>query len=887
MRNRTLSVFLLILILGHGRGEAQSPDSAERKQVVASRVAAGAVRIDGRLDEEIWLTAAPVTDFVQAEPNEGVAPTDPLEVRIVFDEDALIVGARMFSADPASIQSPMSRRDEGIDQAEHILVSLDTYMDRRTAYTFGVTAAGVRFDHFHASDNRYSRDRSFDPVWEARVAPDARGWTAELRIPFHQLRFNAGAEQVFGINIYRAIPSKNEQVYWSLVRRTDRVWASRFGELRGVAGLSPSRRIELLPYTAASSKVGGDVDDRDPFSGSDTQARVGGDVKVGLGPNLTVEATVNPDFGQVEADPAEVNLSAFETFFSERRPFFLEGSRLLGAAGEGNNWDGGGGGGGNSPQYFYSRRIGASPPGDADGDFVDYPATTTILGAAKITGRLASGTSVGILGAMTTEEVARTFVVSNNLFGEQRVAPRTLYGVGRVQQEFGPAGSTAAFMMTMAKRDLSSGDPLGAFAARNAFTASGESLLRFRDGEYEVGMNLGMSRVTGDEAGIERLQRSSARYFHRPDVSYVSFDPNRSALTGLKGGLSAERTSGRHWLWQVTTDFISPGFEINDLGRLNVADRISGVTQLEYRETEPGRIFRNYTLGIEHERDWNFGGALQASSVEGEAEVTWPNFWETQVSFGIDEAAEDDRLTRGGPTMGTPRGWSSSFMLRNSDAARTRANLRLELEGNEDGGSGMELSADLTFRPATRWQLTLSPVIEREINERQYVSTLEQGPAATFGRRYVFAFVDRTTLSSEIRLNYAFKPDVNLEFYGEPFAASGRYYDFAQLAAPGSRLRLPLTTVEGSPSASSVALTDGTSNFTLRNRDFNVLSFRSNLVLRWEWRPGSTLYLVWQQDREESEISRARVGFRDIFGSFGAAGHNVLAVKTTFWLGGL
>ncbi|NOT26030.1 MAG: hypothetical protein HOP16_07990, partial [Acidobacteria bacterium] len=562
-------------------------------------------------------------------------------------------------------------------------------------------------------------------------------------------------------------------------------------------------------------------------------------------------------------------------------------SRLLGAAEQNNNQGGGGGGGGNSPQYFYSRRIGAPPSGTADGDFVDYPATTTILGAAKLTGRLASGTSVGFLGALTTEEVARTFVVTTKLFGEQRVAPRTLYGVGRVQQEFGAAGSTAAFMMTMAKRDVSPGDPLGAFSARNAFTASGESLFRFRDGEYEVGMNLGMSRVTGEEAGIERLQRSSARYFHRPDVSYVSLDPNRSSLTGIKAGLSAERTSGRHWLWQANTDVISPGFEINDLGRLNVADRISATTQLQYRETEPGRIFRNYAVGIEHERDWNFGGALQASQVEGEAEVTWPNFWETEISFGIDAAAEDDRLTRGGPTMGTPRGWSSSFMVRNSDAARTRANVRLELDGNEDGGSGQELSADLTFRPATRWQLTLSPAVEREINDRQYVTTVEQGPSSTFGRRYVFAFVDRTTLSSEIRLNYAFKPDVNLEFYGEPFAASGRYYDFGQLAAPGSRLRQPLATSASGTSASSLVLTDGTSNFSLRNRDFNVLSFRSNLVLRWEWRPGSTLYLVWQQDREESEITRTRVGLRDIFGSFGAAGHNVLAVKTTFWIGGL
>jgi hypothetical protein len=433
---------------------------------------------------------------------------------------------------------------------------------------------------------------------------------------------------------------------------------------------------------------------------------------------------------------------------------------------------------------------------------------------------------------------------------------------------------------------MDAGDPLAEIATRNAFTASGDSLLRFRDGEYEVGTTLGMSHVAGDAAAIAQLQRSSARYFQRPDVDYVRYDPTRTSLTGLKGGFSAERVEGRHWLWQVMGDFVSPSFEVNDLGRLSRADTISASAQLEYRETQPGPLFRSYSLRVEQERAWNFGGLLQSSELQGEAEVTWPNFWDTELSFGFDQAAYDSTLTRGGPAMGTPAGWSTGLRVSNSGASSTRLNGRVEYQRNEDGGSSYEINGGVTLRPTPRWQLSLEPGYERELDDQQYVSAFDQGPAATFGRRYVFAFVDRTTISTEIRLNYTFKPDVNLEFYGEPFAASGRYYDFGELTAAGSRDRHVYSgsEVQLLPDGSRV-IDAGTNRFTLRNRDFNVLSFRSNLVLRWEWRPGSIFYVVWQQNREEEEARAGGVGIRDLFGSFGTAGNNVLAVKTSFWLG--
>ena len=326
---------LFTLVLSAATLIGQEAGQLTRKQAVAVRVASDAIRLDGRLDEEAWGFSPALTDFIQKEPVEGAAPTDRMEVRFVYDNDALLVGARMYSQSGGTIQAPLGRRDDG-QQSEHLLVSLDTYLDRRTAYTFGVTASGVRLDHYHPSDNENEIDREFDPVWEARTRVDEDEWTAEMWIPFSQLRFNDLVSQVWGLNLKRWIPSRNEEVFWVPVPRTVQGWSSRFGELRGIEGIRPTRRIELLPYFGGISTITGDPDPANPFDdGRNLSNRVGADLKMGLGPNLTVEATVNPDFGQVEADPAEVNLSAFETFFSERRPFFLEGSQLLNSASRG------------------------------------------------------------------------------------------------------------------------------------------------------------------------------------------------------------------------------------------------------------------------------------------------------------------------------------------------------------------------------------------------------------------------------------------------------------------------------------------------------------------------------------------------------------------------
>ncbi|MEW6321907.1 MAG: DUF5916 domain-containing protein [Acidobacteriota bacterium] len=855
---------------------AQPRDAAPaaRKQARAIRLTGDIVRLDGRLDEDAWRAAEAVTDFVQKEPTEGAPPTDAMEVRFLYDDVALYVGARMYSRAARGVQAPLGRRDAA-EQAEHVLVSLDTFLDRRTAAVFGVTAAGVRIDRFHASDTESSFDAGFDPVWDAEVAMLEDGWSAELWIPFSQLRFTPRPEQVWGLNLQRYRPTINEEDSWVLVPRTERAWASRFGELHGIADVRPSRRIEVLPYVASSSTVTANRDRRNPFdSGLNLAGRAGADLKMGLGPNLTLEATINPDFGQVEADPAEVNLTAFETRFPEKRPFFLEGASLFNIG---------------HPNFYYSRRIGARPRGPASADFVDYPAASAILAAGKLTGRLPSKTSLAVLAAVTGEEEAELATIGVPGTQAVPVAPRAYHAVGRVMQEFGAHASTAGFIVNAMHRDVPAGDPLADLLTRNALAAAASTNLRFKGGEYELRLSGGGSLVTGEATAIERVQRSSAHYAQRPDRTYSPLDPALTSLGGWTVQAAVDRTSGRHWLWGANTKIDSENFETNDVALLNGADGLLVSGNVRYRETRPGRVFRSYSVGVDVSNDSTLRWLRQSGSVRASASMTWANFWTTNVFLRRDLPLRSVSLTRGGPLMDRAAGWTASVSAANRSTATSRISGNVQYATTEEGGRTARASATVSFRPGPQWQLSANPFWERLTETQQYVATLAGGRPETYGGRYIFAFIDRSTVSTEFRLAFTLKPDMNLDVYMEPFAASGRYYDYGELARASTRDRITY----GAPGTSLTVDADGTrhvtiddASFALRSRDFNTLSFRSNVVLRWEWRAGSTLYLVWQQDRSGTEALGTRVGFGDAFRSITIPGTNVFVVKTSWWVGG-
>lgn len=863
-------------------GAGQSPTAAQttnaRKQARAVRVAAGAIRLDGRVDEAAWQTADPVADLLQAEPVEGAASTDPTEVRFAYDDSSLWIGARMFSTQ--AVQAPMSRRDDG-QQAEYLQIELDTYLDRRTAYMFGVTASGVRLDHFHPSDNEDDTDSQFEPVWEARTVITNDGWMAELRIPFSQLRFNDQPSRVWGLNIKRSRPGLNEENYWVVIGRTQRGWASRFGDLRGIDDVRPRTRLELLPYVSASSRVTGDRDRSNPFDdGLNLGGRVGADMKVGLGSNLTLEATINPDFGQIEADPAEVNLSVFETIFSERRPFFIEGNNVL-EAGTGN--------------YYYSRRIGARPTGAASGTYVDYPDTATILGAAKMTGRLRSGTSVGVLGAVTAEEFARTS--TSGIESKIAVAPSATWAVGRVIQELNDQGSTVGAHVTMVHRDLDPAAPLAATLNRNAITTGVDTRLRFKDRTYEAAFNVGLTFLDGEPAAIARVQRASGHYLQRLDQPTIRYDPTRRRLGGAQIQGSFNKIAGRHWLWGYNLMIESPEFDPLDFGRLNYAGDFAGGPRVTYRETRPGRYLRAYSLSVNVSPYWYFDTDLGVRySVSSNNSATFRNFWVGSLNVTRYTRGLDTQLTRGGPSMGTPSGVNVSTSLRNSTGATTRWSGNASFRSNELRDGTGSVSGSVSARPSPSIEFSFSPEYSAETGtngafmgaiNRQYLTQMSGGRPDTYDRRYIFGVVDRTTISAQFRFSYVFKPDVTLDVYAEPFAASGTYSAYGELARAGG-LDLRLYGTDGTTIATLAdgghRITDGQAAFTLPNYDFNVRSYRSNVVLRWEWRPGSTAYVVWQQNRASSVPEGQHVGLGDLFGSLSAPGDNIVAIKTTFWI---
>ncbi len=866
---------LLLPVAQSLAAQAPAPKSAH-----AVRLTGAAPRIDGALDDAAWSQARTLSDFVQKIPVEGAVPSVATEVKLLYDDDALYVGARLRRSDPSAIRTSITRRD-GESDAEVFTVSLDTYLDRRTAYSFALSSGGVRGDFYHAQDSEDSgREAQFDPVWAGRARVDDEGWTAELRIPFSQLRFNAAVEQVWGIQLTRSVADKAERVQWVLIPVSAAGFASQFGTLQGIAGIPPARRLELLPYVATDLTYRANVDPRNPFN-ERTGVRAGGDLKLGLGPNFTLDATINPDFGQVEADPAVVNLTAFETVFDERRPFFIEGNELL--TGRGQSFIG-------RPSWFYSRRIGAAPRGTAQGEFVDAPTNTTILTAAKVTGRLASGLSVGALAAVTPREFARTLSVAGNTLGETAVEPPSSFSVLRLQQEFGAQQSNVGASLTQVHRVLDDRGGLRQLLPANAVAGGADWKLRYMQGMYEITGWVGGSRVDGDPAAIARLQRSSAHYFQRPDQTHVSYDATRTSLTGTSASLRLDKNAGRFTLGGIQLSARSPEFDINDAGQMRSGDDIDFNADIQLRDTKPNKHWRFINFGTSTQSGWNFGGIRQYLRFSESGQVTFHNFWRVSASGTVHVASLSDDLTRGGPLIATPSAYQLTAQVTSRANVPTTWTARTVYFDDEFGGWRWDASTGVTVRPASQWQASVDPSYSRSVDGRQYVATRAGGSAATYGQRYIFSFIERSTLSARFRLNYAFTPNFTAEGYAEPFAASGRFYDFAELPAPrSSRLRTYGAAGSGSTITHETngthTVRDGADSLSLPALDFNRLSFRSNLVLRWEYLPGSTAFLIWQQSRQDLGAAGELINPRDLFDSTRAPGDNLFVVKVSYWLG--
>jgi hypothetical protein len=847
------------------------------KSTVATRVEPGAgVNVDARFDDEVWSRAVWISDFIQREPIEGARPTVRTEVAFAYDETNLYVAGRMYDPNPSRIRANLARRDDN-GESDRLKISLDSYENRQTYYTFVITAAGGRVDYFGADDEDFNRDHSYDPIWVADAEVTEDGWVAEMAIPFSQIRFNQAEDITFGLQINRYRPGDFEDLFWVPVPKDENGFTSWFGDLGGLQGIETRRPIEVVPYVASNLAVTSTelLNPDNPFSErSDLIGRAGADLKMGIGSGLTLDATINPDFGQVEADPAEVNLSAFPTFFSERRPFFVENAELL----EAND-------------LFFSRRIGERPHGNPGGSFADMPESTTILGATKLTGRTAGGLSIGALAALTAEESADFYDLDTDTFGETRVEPAAGWLVLRGLQEFGRTHNTFGLALTGVRRDLSDADPLAGRLNREAVAGGADLSLRFDGGLTELTAILQGSHIAGSEAAIARVQGFSSHYFQRPDAGHVEFDPTRTSLDGYRAHLAFDRRDGEHWLLESYATATSPAFDINDAGALGRADRIEGGIDLSYQENRVGSTLRSWNLGGEVESGWNFDGDRQFSEIEGRWGLTLLNYWGFNGEFDFRPGAQSDTQTRGGPSMGTPTEKGGFVSVRTPFQNRLNGDVFLYLEDDDIGGWVVETGLGLQYRPGGAWQFSASPRYVRSVNARQFVGTFADGRPETFGQRYVFAKINRHTVSARFRANYAFSPDLSLEGYFEPFAATGTYSEFGELLEPRTTdLRFygedgTTITESGGEAPHMITVQDGTDEITFLRPDFRSLSFRSNLVMRWEWLPGSTLFLVWQLDRGRfaPETSPAGAGLGDLLDSPGEPGRNFFAVKATYW----
>lgn len=873
------------------QAEQAPPAAADPAAIHASRPTLGVLRvaeppvIDGRLAEEAWSRAPLADHFRQRDPNEGQPATERTEIRVLYDDHALYVGARMYDGQPSAISTRLSSRDAWPD-ADNLSILLDPRHDHRTGVYFIVTAAGVQGDGVISNDT--FQDGSWDAVWSSVVSHDAAGWSAELRIPFSQLRFNAGAPPIWGINVSRFIRRKNETVWLEYWPKNDNGLASRMMHLTALDGVTPRRRLEVAPYTAMRQEFV-EAKDGDPFNdGARTFGSIGVDVRASVPGGLVLDATINPDFGQAEVDPAVVNLTAYETFFQEKRRFFIEGGEIFNNFGEGgsNNFFGFNN---SNPNLFYSRRIGRAPSVSAGGDFVDAPRATTILGAAKLTGKTTNGWSIGLIEAVTARERVRH--VTGSVRDRTVVEPATNYFVARLQREFTRGG--AGFLTTSVVRDLDTPLLKDELTGRGVVFAGDAYYFFDRKKDWVLTGEVSGSRVSGSAKAIEDLQRAPQRYYQRPDAPHLELDPGRRSLSGYTGRVFLNRNSG---VWRVNAALwgVSPGFESNDLGFHSRGDRGGAHGVLLWRRQTPDRFSRSRGWWLAKAWTWNFNRDLLTDLWMGCANALLTNYWSVNGCANYSRRTLQDDLTRGGPQAEKPPGRWANVSVSTDGRKWLSFDAWLGRDWGEEGGFSNEGEVSMNVKPLPSLSISTGPSLSHSQNLTQYLRT-EDDPAAvaTLGKRYVFGTINQTQLTLQTRVNWILNPRTSLQVYMQPLVATGRYNDFKELAAPRTYAFLRYgsagSLLSYDPLARSYTADPDalgpSAPFSFDNPDFNVKSLRLNAIFRWEFRPGSTLYAVWTEQRQDDSFPGEFRARRDLGRLYAAKSDDVFLLKMTYWIG--
>ena len=870
--------------------EATSTTAAPTRSMRAARRTTPIV-IDGKLDDAAWSTAEPSGDFTQAFPTPGAPAPDQTQVRVLYDDDAIYVGIRMFDAHPDSIAAGLAHRDAtaatGV-YSDWAHVVIDSYHDRRTAFRFSTTPRGVQKDLYMFNDN--NEDLNWDAVWEVGARVDSLGWVAEYRIPLSQLRFGGDSTngRVWGLQVQREVARRSERDTWAPWTPQDGAFVSRFGDLAGLQGMRVPQRLEITPY-ASSTVTRAPGDAANPFyDKTHNKPSVGGDLKYGLPGGLTLSATLNPDFGQVEVDPAVVNLSAFETSFPEKRPFFLEGSDVFsfGQVVRQNDYGG--------QSFLYSRRIGRQPQLGVPGGtlYADVPKQTTIASAAKVTGKSGPWT-VGILDAVTTQQRAQ-ILTSSGLRYERPVEPLTNYLASRLKRDFRGGATTVGAMLERTNRSIA-GDTVFSPLLRSDATFGGI------DFEHDMAKRTWIasgfvagSRVQGSPQAIAATQRLSNHYFQRPDAGDLGlrYDTTRTALQGYISEVALAHQGPTFGSIAVKTS--SPGLELNDLGFQGQTGYRSVSTIIGRQDFTAGAHLRSWNTFLYQNDAFNYGGKGIFHGYAAKVNGTFLNLWSAGAGLTYTADSYDDQLLRGGPEGRQPAVWQGNASVSTDSRSRAVLGVFTSYVHDKLGGEYRRLGISADTRPSSNVHVSFSPTWSRLYDTEQLARSVADPLAtSTYGRRYVLAALTQSTLSLDTRVDITLSPTLGFVMYVQPFVSSGRYNDFKELLAPGTysfaRYGTERGTITYDETSSRYVIDPDASgsapSFTINQPNFNVRSLRGNAVLRWDYRPGSSVYAVWQQQRSDFAPIGDFDGRRDVGAIFRTIPTNVFLVKATYWIG--
>ncbi len=830
-------------------------DSITLKSYATSSIEGGRIQVDGIIEEGVWDTAPWASEFTVIRPNNGDQPQRQTRFKILYDSENLYLAFHALHEDPSKIESRLARRDRF--PGDWVEVNIDSYNDNNTAYSFSLSVSGVKGDEF-ITNNGENWDSNWNPIWygNAKIVED--GWTAEIKIPFSQLRFGQQDLYNWGIQVTRRDFGADERSSWQFIPNNAPGFVNNFAELTGISGINPKRQIELQPYITSSLRKT-PTEEGNPFiDGSDTGLNIGLDGKIGITNDITLDFTVNPDFGQVEADPSAINIDGFQIFFRERRPFFIENSNLF----DDRMSDFEAGGPFGNDRLFYSRRIGVQPRGNVstpEGSFIDVPDFTSILGAAKVSGKTKKGLSIGLLQTITAEES-----MSIDLDGSRSqaiVEPLTNYSIGTIRQDFKEGASYVGLTLTSVNRRLGSTGLEDQFH-KDALSGGLKSVHTWNDREWRLTTNFIYSKVNGTAAKISETQRSFEHYFQRPDAEHLIVDDNKTSLSGHGGTISIGNYGGNdNMSFQSGVTWRSPELELNDVGFMNNADQIDHVFWGAYRIPNPRSLFRRYQINYNHYFRWTYGGEHLYSAINTNMHAGFKNFWSSGGGITYEFKDISPKALFGGPLLRQAGGVSGFFYLESDERKKLTyrvSTFSFRSTGPDRGAVATNgISAGVRYQPTDALSLSLRANYNKQNRAIQNVAYREFNNED----RYITARINQKTLNFSLRANYSITPNMTLEYWGQPFISRGNYSEFKYITEPLAREytdrfnlynQTQISHNEGDNSFSIDENGDSFIDYSFSNPDFSFLQFRSNLVFRWEYKPNSEIFLVWTQGTTNS-----------------------------------